>query len=258
MEFTLSKEPKFFHCNYCLYKTKFRFNLKTHIRIHTGEMTYKCESCEYVAVQYTTMKRHMSRYHDSDQIPKKFEDIGKEEKKREEKPFLCSFPGCDKKSSSMFGINVHYRYHIMERKIVCDLCDAKFTSPIQQRFHRRSHFSPGYDEEFKSIIRQEEKFNTPRVGFNCKECNRRFDARNNWIKHRQTHFDKVWQVRMNENSDIDFDTLDDVVTKKEEQQEEDFNTIHLDTVKVIKEEEDEVIGIDNVEDVDIKEENLYE
>ena len=60
-EFVKTKDGKF-KCPYtdiCSHVTKYRHNLKKHIRFHTGEKPYACDLCGLCFVQQGDCKRHM-------------------------------------------------------------------------------------------------------------------------------------------------------------------------------------------------------
>ena len=60
-EFERTKDGKFI-CPYkdiCNHVTKYRYNLKNHMKFHTGERRYCCDICERAFVQKGDCKRHM-------------------------------------------------------------------------------------------------------------------------------------------------------------------------------------------------------
>lgn len=53
-----------FCCEYCNKKFRFQSNLIVHQRVHTGESTFKCTSCDFTCVEAIKLKKHMKLHKD--------------------------------------------------------------------------------------------------------------------------------------------------------------------------------------------------
>ena len=61
-----------FKCEHCDYRAIQRSHLTQHSRTHSGERPYECERCDYRTISMSNLKRH-ERLHDE----------------QHEKPFVC-------------------------------------------------------------------------------------------------------------------------------------------------------------------------
>ncbi|XP_064121231.1 zinc finger and BTB domain-containing protein 14-like isoform X7 [Macrobrachium nipponense] len=89
-----AEKLNFFHCPHCPFKATHMGNLKTHIKIHTGERPFACPYCPYSAVQKEKLNAHV-RTHTG------------------EKPFACEY--CPYRSTRKDHLKTHVRLRHMQR-----------------------------------------------------------------------------------------------------------------------------------------------
>jgi len=122
---------KDYECDYCNKKYKKSSNLEKHMNIHTKEIIYKCDLCEYTTFS-NSIYQHKEHHH-SDKIYKCFEcgikfrtssnfkeHVNIIHKKK--KPF-----NCDQCASSFFrkgGLKAHIEFvHEKKKPFKCNQCD---------------------------------------------------------------------------------------------------------------------------------------
>ena len=82
--------------------------MKNHKKTHTGEMSFKCNFCDYATYRKTLLQSHQ-RCHS------------------EERPYGCVV--CQKKFKTKDVLNSHVKTHdknrVIQKNYHCDLCDYK-------------------------------------------------------------------------------------------------------------------------------------
>lgn len=72
-----------------------------------------------------------------------------------EKPFSCSWDGCDKRFARSDELSRHRRTHTGEKKFVCPVCDRRFMRSDHLTKHARRHMStkkiPSWQADIRSL-----------------------------------------------------------------------------------------------------------
>ncbi|KAK3929092.1 Zinc finger protein 567 [Frankliniella fusca] len=147
-----------------------------HIRTHTKELLYACETCGQRFNTRGVMHRHMQVHSNS-------------------KPFSCDY--CDKSFSSKQNRDDHHRQHTKEVKTVCESCGEFLTSASMLYYHRKIHsgvnpYKCPYCEKaysIRSLLKRHIRYHTGEKPYLCSECGRAFKTPGQLRGHSAVHSD---------------------------------------------------------------------
>ncbi|XP_037822027.1 zinc finger protein 724-like [Lucilia sericata] len=103
-------------CGYCGKTFRRRYQLDTHLNIHTGLKPHQCDVCGRQFRAITTLQRHLNTHN-------------------ERETFTCQF--CSKQFGHRAALVSHETRHTQERCIACDDCTKMFYTPNQLDTHKR-------------------------------------------------------------------------------------------------------------------------
>ncbi|KAF5285296.1 hypothetical protein FQA39_LY04395 [Lamprigera yunnana] len=199
-------------CNECDYKTLWRWKLKEHGKIHTGD-EYKCKLCDFKTPWKQNLKQHVKIHNDDKYKCKEchYKTVRKDQLKAHIRihtgeEYKCN--ECDYKTPWKQRLKAHAKIHT-GNKYNCNECDFKTLSELNLREHMKIHSGEEYkcsECDYKTVrkchLKRHMKIHAGDA-YKCMEC----DYKTPWIhclKIHMTHHN----VTMIENSKANEETTD--------------------------------------------------
>ncbi|XP_072391314.1 uncharacterized protein [Diabrotica undecimpunctata] len=196
-----NKKKKSFKCEICFNQFTRADNLKTHIRLHTGEKSYKCEIC---FKQFTTAG-YLQDEHKMENMETLIEDSsyegnymrqhskGKTLDTNKEKSFKCEI--CFNQFTRADNLKTHIRLHTGEKSYKCEICFKQFSQKSHMKEHLRTHTGEkSYKCEicFKQFSRAEHlkthlRVHTGEKSYKCEICFKQFSQAVSLARHLRVH-----------------------------------------------------------------------
>ncbi|XP_043566177.1 zinc finger protein 64 [Chiloscyllium plagiosum] len=164
-----------FKCDTCNKRFSRLDKLKMHNRSHTGEKPHKCQHCDYAAADSSSLKKHLRIHSD-------------------ERPFKCQI--CPYASHSSSQLIIHLRSHTGDAPFQCQLCDAKFKINSDLKRHMRIHSGEkpyqcsfcDYRCAMKGNLRSHVRVkHSMENTFKCSQCDFQCGNKSTLRQHTRTH-----------------------------------------------------------------------
>lgn len=190
-------------CEECGKQFAYTHSLKTHMKTHSGEKSFKCNHCGRRLTTRQTLFEHVNAIHmgikpfSCEVCSKSFvtEKILRLHKKihSESKPHVCSM--CGKGFAQSTAMLFHMRYHLGHKPFSCTHCHKKFvSSSLMKRHVRLSHETReelecadcGLKFTSRQRLRVHTRDHLPHL-YTCDSCGRTFDSRSKYNRHVRGH-----------------------------------------------------------------------
>ena len=137
-------------CDDCYYKTKIKWSLMSHCRIHHRDQMFFCDQCDFSGKRIGQVNRHIQVKHEGKRYyceeceyiaPYKGGLSRHMDMMHKGVTFSCDF--CEHKSSTKGNLKLHTDAKQLGIKFICDQCEFRGSQPGTLKIHKQSkHSSP--------------------------------------------------------------------------------------------------------------------
>lgn len=112
------RKRKIHSCSVCQKVLKNAFNLKEHMRVHTGDKPFLCDACPMRFARSVDLRNHQFVH-------------------KEDLRYFCHI--CGKRFRRPEGRRIHLRNHLGVKPYKCTVCDKGFASRSSYNIHMKNH-----------------------------------------------------------------------------------------------------------------------